>query len=202
MSKEQKGFIVYGDVGAVVNELTDEQTGQLFKGMVGYFAEGKPPKFDGVLKYVWIPIKQQMDRDSEKYAEKCEKNRKKIQDYWNKVKGNTTEYHSIPMYTNATNTKTDTDTNTDTNTDTTTTTDTKAAFGRRGGGPDDDKFDLWKKLTPKDIDVIYDVYPESGGFLIDAVYEEVKAKRKEVKDAAAYILGYAKNVGWDDSAEH
>lgn len=198
---EQKGFVIYGDVRAVVDELNDEQTGKLFKAMIEYFATGKAPKFDGVLKYVWIPIRQQMDRDKQKYDAKCEKNREKIQKYWDSVKGNTNEYNGIPMYTNATNTKTktNTDTNTDTDTDTTTTTNTNGGGGRFEV---DDEFNIWKRLTPEDIDVLYEKFPNSGGLLIDKVFEEVRDKRIKVKSGLNYILGYAKNVGWDDSADH
>ena len=39
MSKDQKGFIVYGDTKALADELTDEQLGQLFRGMLNYFVE-------------------------------------------------------------------------------------------------------------------------------------------------------------------
>ena len=201
MGKEQKGFVVYGDVQAVVDELNDEQTGRLFKAMITYFATGKAPKFDGILKFVWIPIQQQMDRDKEKYAAKCEKNRAKIQKYWDSVKANTNEYNSIQTYTNATNTNTNTNTDTDTkkDTDTDTTTNTNAGGGRYKC---DDDFNIWKRLTPEDIDVLYEKFPNSGGLLIDAVYEDVKAKKTKVKSGLKYILGYAKNVGWDDNADH
>ena len=206
MGKDQKGFVVYGDTCAVVDELTDEQAGKLFRGMLAYFTSGKAPKFDGVLKYVWIPIRQQMDRDKEKYDAKCEKNREKIQKYWDEVKANTNEYNSIQTYTNATNTKTKTNTNTKTkaNTDTDTTTKTNAALKQQGGrGLDcDDDFNIWKQLDPEKVDQIYEVYPESGGLLIDEVYSEVKKSRRHVKDPVAYILGYARNKNWDDKADH
>ena len=200
MGKEQKGFVVYGDVHAVVDELTDEQTGKLFKAMIAYFTTGKAPKFDGILKYVWIPIKQQMDRDKEKYDAKCEKNRKNIKEYWERTKEN----ERIQTNTNATNTKTNTNTNTDintkTNTDTTTNTDTNAPGG--GRYKCDDDFNIWKRLTPEDIDILYEKFPNSGGLLIDEVFEEVKSKKVKVKSGLNYILGYAKNVGWDDNADH
>ena len=205
MGKEQKGFVVYGDVQAVVDELNDEQTGRLFKAMITYFATGKAPKFDGILKFVWIPIRQQMDRDREKYEAKCEKNRAKIQKYWDSVKSNTNEYNSIQMNTNATNTKTNTDTNTntktDTDTDTTTNTNTDTKT-RGGGGSGGDDFNIWSQLTPKDIDKIYDAYPDSGGFLIEEVAADVRSKKKNVRNAVSYILGYAKKVEWDDKADH
>ena len=201
MSKDQKGFIVYGNHEEILDRLTDEEAGKLLKAMTKYFNHGTEPKFDGALEFVWIPIRQQMDANAEKYEAKCQKNREKIQKYWDGVKKNTNVNNSIQMYSNATNTntKTKTNTKTDTDTDTTTNTDTKASGGGGGCG---DEFDLWKKLTPDDIDRIYDAYPDSGGFLIEEVVADVKRKQKKVENAASYILGYAKRVGWDDKAEH
>lgn len=204
MNKDQKGFIVYGNIKEVIEELNDEQVAQLFRGMIAYFTDGKDPKFSGVLKFVWITVRQQMDRDMEKYATKCERNRENVRKRWEREKG-TNEYEEIRTYTNDTNINTNTNTNTKKDKDTDTTTNKKAgaASEQRGGGSGcDDEFDLWKKLTPEDIDRIYDVYPESGGFLIDEVVADVKAKRKRIKNARSYILGYAKRAGWDDKAEH
>lgn len=202
MGKEQKSFLVYKDIQQVVGELTDEQAGQLFKGMVNYSTTGKAPKFDGILKFVFIPIKQQMDRDAEKYTAKCEKNRENVKLRWERAK-NTNVCERIRSDTNYTDTDTDTDKDTDTKTDTDTDTTTDTDTNVRGRGlNDDDSFNIWKKLSPQDVDSIYEVYPESGGFLIDEVYEDVKTKRKKVDKPVQYILGYAKNVGWDDNADH
>ena len=199
MSKDQKGFIVYGDIKAVIDEMSDDQVAQLFRGMVDYFTEGRAPEFTGVLKFVWIPIQQQMDRDVEKYVEKCERNRANARKRWDaEDDANACERMRTHAMDANTNTNTDTNTKTDTDTTTTTKTDTKD----RGGGGCSDEFDLWKKLTPEDIDKIYDAYPDSGGFLIEEVVADVKQKRKKIKNAASYILGYAKKVGWDDKAEH
>ena len=77
------------------------------------------------------------------------------------------------------------------------------ALGSSGGGGDffdDDFFNIFKRLGGEGIDKVYDVYPETGGDLIQEVFEDVKAKRKEVKDPVAYVLGYAKKVGWSDEA--
>ena len=131
MSKDQKGFVVYGDIEESLNELTDEQVAKLFRGMVSYFNTGKEPKFSGLMKMVFIPIRQQMDRDTDKYEKKCEKNRESIQKYWDKVKADTNEYERIrtntnvyeriPPNTNVANTNTKTSTTTKTDTGTTTT---------------------------------------------------------------------------------
>ena len=72
--------------------------------------------------------------------------------------------------------------------------------GGDGGG--EDVYNIFKRLGADGIDKVYDVYPDTGGDLIQAVYEDVKAKRKQVTDPVAYVLGYAKRVGWDDSADH
>ena len=196
MAKEQKGFVVYGDIKATADELTDEQLGKLFRGMIDYFVEGECPRFTDSLKFAFIPIRQQMDRDAEKYNEKCEKMRENVKKRWKK---DTNVYNGIQTHTNDTNTNTNTNTNTKTNKDTTTTTKTKS---RGGGVSDGDDFDIWKKLDPDGIDAIYDAYPDSGGFLIEEVAADVRAKRKKVKNAVSYILGYAKKVEWDDKANH
>lgn len=125
MAKEQKGFVVYGDIEESLDELTDEQVAKLFRGMVNYFNTGKAPKFTGVLKLAFIPIRQQMDRDVDKYEKKCQKNKENIQAYWDKVKGekeDTNVYERIPPNTNATNTNTKTNANTNTKTETDTST--------------------------------------------------------------------------------
>ena len=55
--------------------------------------------------------------------------------------------------------------------------------------------DMWKALTPDEIDYFMTAYDE-GSELIQAVYEDVKSKRKTVEKAFEYIIGYAKNKGW------
>ena len=71
-----------------------------------------------------------------------------------------------------------------------------------GGGSDNDKYNIFKILGADGIDAIYEVYPESGGFLLEKVAADVKLKRKVVKHPVEYVLGYASNVEWDDSANH
>ena len=200
MSKEQRGFIVYGDIQDVLTELDDQQTAQLFRGMVDYFVSGKDPKFTGVLKFVFIPIKQQMDRNADKYEKKCEKMRENANKRWNNAIASKSNQLDANDANTKTNTDTDTNTKKDTDTDTTTNTDTKSVSG--GRFKVDDEFNIWKRLTPEDIDILYEKFPNSGGLLIDKVFEEVRDKRIKVKSGLNYILGYAKNVGWDDNADH
>ena len=121
MGKEQRGFIVYGDIQDVLRELDDGQVAQLFRGMVDYFVDGKDPKFTGILKFVFIPIKQQMDRNADKYEKKCEKMRENANKRWK----NANEYKSMQLDANDANTNTNTNININTERDTNTNTNTK-----------------------------------------------------------------------------
>ena len=69
MTEEKKSFIVYCDLEEILNELSDEDAGILFKAMVDYAQNGTEPELGVPLKYVWIPIRQQMERDAEKRNE-------------------------------------------------------------------------------------------------------------------------------------
>lgn len=197
MAKDQKGFIVYGDIKATADELTDEQLGQLFRGMIDYFVQGECPRFTDSLKFAFIPIKQQMDRDADKYVEKCEKMRSNANKRWTDMQKHTIASKSNQLDANDANTNTKTKTITNTNTNTTT--NTKS---RGGSASDGDELNLWKQLDADGIDAIYNEYPESGGFLIEEVAADVRKKKKKVRNAVSYILGYAKRVGWDDNADH
>ena len=120
MAKDQKGFIVYGDIKATADELTDEQLGQLFRGMIDYFVQGECPRFTDSLKFAFIPIKQQMDRDADKYVEKCEKMRSNANKRWNDMQKHTIASKSIQLNANDANTNTNTNTNTNKDKDTNT----------------------------------------------------------------------------------
>ena len=64
------------------------------------------------------------------------------------------------------------------------------------------KKEFWQRLSPDDIDTIYDSFPETGGNLIDEVAEEVVSKKRNVRKPVPYILEYAKRVKWNDEGEH
>ena len=69
-------------------------------------------------------------------------------------------------------------------------------------GPAKSTKEFWKRLSPEEIDSIYEAYPESGGFLIDEVANDVVRRKAVIKKPCSYILAYAKRVKWDDSADH
>lgn len=70
----KESFVLYTEQKEVVDSLSDENAGKLFKGIYEYVS-GSEPQFNNLLKFVFIPIRQQLDRNAQKYAEIKEKRR-------------------------------------------------------------------------------------------------------------------------------
>ena len=68
------GFILHLDSLAVLDELTNEQAGVLFKAIRDYNL-GKEPELDFAMKMAFLPFKNQFIRDSVKYDGVCERNK-------------------------------------------------------------------------------------------------------------------------------
>lgn len=192
-------FVFYESFYLALSELSASQQGKIYTAICRYALYGEEPELKGASSAVFKLIKPQIDANNRRYE-----NGKKGAEHG--IKGgrpkNPKETPKKPL----TNPKETPNVNVNVNVndnDNVTVHDNDNAVGVSGGVYNcDDSFNIWKKLTPDDIDRIYDIYPESGGLLIDEVFAEVKAKQKAVKDPVAYILGYARNKGWDDSAGH
>ena len=63
----KNSFVIYTDIKETLDALSDADVAALFRGMVDYQVTGEAPDFSGVLKVAFIPIRQQMDRDAEKW---------------------------------------------------------------------------------------------------------------------------------------
>lgn len=86
-AKRKDSFVVYaGDLKEVVDELSDEQVATLFRAMIDYQLTGENPELTGVLKFAFIPIRQTMERNNERYEAKCQKNRENIMKRWAREK--------------------------------------------------------------------------------------------------------------------
>lgn len=66
-------FLMYLDYEEQFNLLTDEQLGQLMRAIMKYEKTRELPKLDGIVKMAFSFIKQQLDRDSEKWKEERQK---------------------------------------------------------------------------------------------------------------------------------
>lgn len=70
---EKKGFLLYYDYRDHLNILTDEERGKLLTALLDYGMTGENPKLEGAALMAFSFITSQMDRDAERYAEKCKK---------------------------------------------------------------------------------------------------------------------------------
>lgn len=96
---KRKSFILHYDALDILEELSNEQAGELLKAMLEYHTTGKH-NLEGMMKVVFIPFKNQFDRDNEKYKETCKRNR--INGLKNKKKNNPlapTRSHSLKVDT-------------------------------------------------------------------------------------------------------
>ena len=62
-------FILYTEQKEVVNKLTDEQAGKLIKAIYEYVSTEKMPELDPLLDIAITPIKQNIDKNADKYEE-------------------------------------------------------------------------------------------------------------------------------------
>jgi hypothetical protein len=70
----KKSFILHLDSLEILNELTDEQAGKLLKACYDYNI-GIEPELDTLTRMIFIPFRNQFNRDLEKYQDTCEKNK-------------------------------------------------------------------------------------------------------------------------------
>lgn len=73
MAKDKKSFLLYCDLIHVVNKLTNEKAGELFKHLLAYVNDEDPQTDDVIIDLVFEPIKQSLKRDLKKYKEIQEK---------------------------------------------------------------------------------------------------------------------------------
>lgn len=73
MNKES--FILFAEHEEIFENLTDKQAGQLIKAIFSYEKNREVPHLDKTVKVAFVPIKQVLDKNREKYRLKCEQNK-------------------------------------------------------------------------------------------------------------------------------
>lgn len=74
MANGKKSFVMYYEWDVIFSALPEDKCGELVKTVYGYLLRGEDPDYssDLVMKISWSQIKNQLDRDAEKYKKKCE----------------------------------------------------------------------------------------------------------------------------------
>jgi len=71
---KRNSFLLYNDSLDVLDDLTDEQAGQLFKAIKD-FQNNDDVSLSQLLKVAFIPFRNHMERDNKKYEKICERNK-------------------------------------------------------------------------------------------------------------------------------
>ena len=71
----KNAFLLYKNHAEIFEKLSDEQAGKLIKAIFEYERTGVEPELEPLLDMAFTPIKQTIDIDAEKYAQKVEKRR-------------------------------------------------------------------------------------------------------------------------------
>ena len=112
----KKSILLYQDQKEVFDTLTDEQAGKLIKAIFQYQENGELIIQDSLLKIIMIPIRQAIDRNSDKYDSVCKRNAENIAKRWNKEDTKNTS-GIIGKQLNTKNTNSDSDSDSDSNSD-------------------------------------------------------------------------------------
>ena len=72
---EKKSFVLFNDLSIPVESLPDEEAGKLFKAIFEYQNGGVKQELSSSAEMAFIFIKQQLDRNQEKYETICQRNR-------------------------------------------------------------------------------------------------------------------------------
>lgn len=84
---KQTSFILYTDFEEVFSKLSDEDAALLIRTIFSYQRTGEVPTLPPTMDLIFIPIRQQLDRNKEKYLQKCQKMSENISSRWKKREG-------------------------------------------------------------------------------------------------------------------
>jgi hypothetical protein len=115
--KERKSFLLHFDSLSILEKLSDEQAGKLFKAIADYH-KGEDLDLDPLIDIAFTPFKNQFIRDGEKYKKLCEKNRLIAEKrYSRSATKSTTGNDSIPEATKSTDNDSKSDSDSDSKSD-------------------------------------------------------------------------------------
>lgn len=88
---EPKGVLLFREHLELLNKLPCEKRCEVLDAIFAYHYDGVIPELDSLSELVFIPIRQALDRNAEKYRKRCQKNREAALKRWNKLEDSDTE---------------------------------------------------------------------------------------------------------------
>lgn len=80
---KRDSFVLYAEYEDYFNELSDSDGMKLMKAIFAYKRCGEVKELDGMAKAFFMMIRNNLDRDAQKYAERCEKSQRSAHKRWN-----------------------------------------------------------------------------------------------------------------------
>ena len=178
MAENKKSFVLYCDLIHTIEQLTDEQSGNLFKHILRYVNDQNPEMDNVITRIAFEPIKQQLKRDLQKYEQIRERNSENARKRWN-----ATASDRIPN--DAKNADNDNDNVTDNVTDSDNDNDIKVNLVRKD---QEKKGDRVSEL----FEAIWAAYGKKGNKQT-ALAKFRRLKTEEMKSIMGHIEAYVKN---------
>ena len=85
-----KGIMLYFDIKEPLKDFSDEERGKLVWALLEYGENHVTPQLNGSLKTAFDFIKKDIDRDIEKYFNRCQKNKENVSKRYDCIQSNTT----------------------------------------------------------------------------------------------------------------
>ena len=99
MSKKMPGVMIFFDIRPTLSLLSTSEKGLMLDAILDYAEDGLEPEFtDHSLEILWSVLKQKIDADRQRYADKCEQARKSALKRWG-----SDSCERIPSYANDAN---------------------------------------------------------------------------------------------------
>lgn len=99
MSKKMPGVMIFFDIRPTLSLLSNSEKGLMLDAILDYAEDGLEPEFtDHSLEILWSVLKQKIDADRQRYADKCEQARKSALKRWG-----SDSCERIPSYANDAN---------------------------------------------------------------------------------------------------
>ncbi|MBO4519689.1 MAG: hypothetical protein J5787_00615 [Alphaproteobacteria bacterium] len=96
MSKQRKSFLIYIDTLPLFDELNDADELSLCRA-INHYHRDLPIELTEVARPLFRIFQAQFERDNERYAARCEKNRASVLKRYEQQQSNTDEYGRIRM---------------------------------------------------------------------------------------------------------
>lgn len=102
----KQGFVAYHKYLKTLEPLSDAEVGRLFRACLQYSMTGEEPDLRGNERMLFPTVRDDIDRETAEYKQKCERQRENVKKRWEKqyhgIPTDTNVYHGIPTDTNDT----------------------------------------------------------------------------------------------------